>query len=459
MASLSTRNLIVCCLFRHHANQRAVFHHQSIAPNRNNTPKTSFTCCSRRTFIASRSFWSPKIQLFGKVNNRRPYFSVVSAVLGTVGFFAGFVYYLKYRSSTIPGALPATNTVCAATDDSPHRGISLRKQFNFVADVVEKAAPSVVYIELNDRQGFTGRIMPVSNGSGFIVRSDGLVVTNAHVVGNKSTVKVRLLDGKELSGWVIAVDPVSDLAAIKIDGTGLPVLKMGLSCKLRAGEWVIAMGSPLSLSNTVTCGIVSSVNRGSKELGIRNKDMEYIQTDALINFGNSGGPLINLDGEVIGINAMKVTPGISFAIPSDYASNFLTKVDEVLRRGQPKKRQWFSLGADTTRRRFIGITMLSLNSQLLLELKSRVPDFPDISGGVLVHKIVIGSPAFNGGLQAGDIITEINNQSIQASADVYRIVEASETLQIVAYRGQKKMNFTVHFRRNQIELCQMFSVC
>ncbi|KAL8573280.1 hypothetical protein ACOMHN_006691 [Nucella lapillus] len=328
-----------------------------------------------------------------------------------------------------------------ADDSSPSNGLS--KRFNFVADVVEKVAPSVVFIEVIDRHPFSGRRLPVSNGSGFVVGSDGLVITNAHVVANKAVVRVRLYDGREMEGWVVAVDPVSDLAAVKLDVKDLPALKMGLSSKLRAGEWVIAMGSPLSLNNTVTCGIVSSVNRGSKELGIKNKDMDYIQTDALINFGNSGGPLINLDGDVIGINAMKVTPGISFAIPSDYASTFLTKVHKVLEKGGPNKRQWFSMGSDAARRRFIGITMLTLNNQLLMELKSRVRDFPDLAGGVLVHKIIIGSPAYNAGVQAGDIITEINKQLVQSSADIYRLVEASETLNIVAFRGTRKMTFTV----------------
>ncbi|KAK7109516.1 hypothetical protein V1264_013546 [Littorina saxatilis] len=333
------------------------------------------------------------------------------------------------------------NTVSAASIDSS--GIPPTRRFNFIADVVEIAAPAVVYIELKERHPFGSRMITTSNGSGFVVNSDGLIITNAHVVANKASVSIRFFDGKEMEGTVVAVDPVSDLAAVKVNAKGLPVLRMGPSSTLRAGEWVVAMGSPLALSNTVTCGIVSSTLRRSKDLGIRNKDMEYIQTDALINFGNSGGPLVNLNGEVIGINTMKVTPGISFAIPSDYASNFLNKVYEVLKRGEPQQRHWFGMGPDSTRRRFIGITMLTLNPELIMELKNRVPDFPDIGGGVIIHKIIVGSPAFKGGLRAGDIIVEINGKAIQSASDVYKLVESSQTLNIVAFRGHLKKTFTV----------------
>ncbi|CAE1315992.1 HTRA2 [Acanthosepion pharaonis] len=189
----------------------------------------------------------------------------------------------------------------------------------------KKAAPAVVYIEVANRHPY---YTVLSNGSGFIVKEDGLILTNAHVVVNRHKVIVKLQDGTKVEGKVLLVDPVSDLAAIKINVAGLPILNLGESNSLRPGEWVIAMGSPLSLTNTVTSGIVSTPHRGSAELGLHHRNMTYIQTDAVINFGNSGGPLVNLDGEAIGINTLKVATGISFAIPSDYAKGFLHKAEK-----------------------------------------------------------------------------------------------------------------------------------
>uniref|UniRef100_A0A0B6ZY23 Serine protease HTRA2, mitochondrial n=1 Tax=Arion vulgaris TaxID=1028688 RepID=A0A0B6ZY23_9EUPU len=210
-----------------------------------------------------------------------------------------------------------------------------RNKNNFMADVVEQAGPAVVFLEIKGKHPLTGRPVTLSNGSGFIVRSYGIIITNAHVVANKSTVSVKLQDGRVMEGQVTAVDPISDLAAVKIAAKDLPVIPLGDSSDIRPGEWVIAMGSPLSLSNTVTCGIVSSVQRASRELGLRNKDMDYIQTDAVINFGNSGGPLVNMDGKAIGINTMKVTTGISFAIPADYAIKFLNKAEALMKNASP----------------------------------------------------------------------------------------------------------------------------
>ncbi|NWX25247.1 HTRA2 protease, partial [Notiomystis cincta] len=209
----------------------------------------------------------------------------------------------------------------------------------------------------------------------------------------------------------------------------LPTLPLGRSAEVRQGEFVVAMGSPFALQNTITSGIVSSAQRGSRELGLAAADMEFIQTDAAIDVRGGGeeGPPVGLgDGEVIGVNTMKVTSGISFAIPSDRLRKFLQKEEQ-------RKSSWF--GNAETKRRYIGVMMLTLTPSILAELKLRDPSFPDISYGVLIHKVIIGSPAHQAGLKAGDVVLEINGAASRRAEDVYEAVRTQQNLALLVRRG------------------------
>ncbi|XP_064630905.1 serine protease HTRA2, mitochondrial-like [Lineus longissimus] len=340
-----------------------------------------------------------------------------------------------------------SSEVLAAEPVDDDTSLPPSKRLNFIADVVEKAAPSVCYLEIRGPHPLSRQMTTLSNGSGFIIREDGLILTNAHVVAPKQKHNLKLTvvlgDGRKFDGVIQAFDPVTDLATIKIKASGLPVLKLASSSNIRPGEWVVAMGSPLSLSNTVTCGIVSSINRGSKELGIQNKDMEYIQTDAVINFGNSGGPLVNLDGEAIGINTMKVTTGISFAIPSDYAKQFLDKAEILEKRIAARGSGWFGSSKPAEpKRRYMGVTMLTLTPSIVSELRMRMT-FPSVESGVLVHKVVVGSPAYHGGVRPGDVIVKVNGNPVKSATDIYKAVESSQDLDLTVHRGDATVNLTV----------------
>ncbi|TWW72081.1 Serine protease HTRA2, mitochondrial [Takifugu flavidus] len=314
--------------------------------------------------------------------------------------------------------------VSSAQCASPFKPDSPRYKYNFIADVVEKSTPAVVYIEILGRHPFSGREVTVSNGSGFLISTDGLIVTNAHVVANKRGVRVKLNNGEMYNATVQDVDQVADIATIKISVKNpLPTLPLGSSAQVRQGEFVVAMGSPFALRNTITSGIVSSAQRGSKELGLSNTNMDYIQTDAAID-----------DGEVIGINTMKVTAGISFAIPSDRLRLFLDRAEQ-------KKSSWFR--DSDTRRRYIGVMMLTLTPSIIAELKLRDPSFPEVTHGVLIHRVIMGSPADRAGMIPGDIVVEINGAKANTSEEVYEAVRSSDHISMLVQRGGELLRLRV----------------
>ena len=232
-------------------------------------------------------------------------------------------------------------------------------------------------------------------GSGFIIDKTGYIVTNNHVVAGADTIKVILKDDSEYDAQIVGRDPVTDIALIKVEAKGnLPTVPMGSSDNLKVGEWVAAIGSPFGLEHTVTAGIVSAKGR---VIGSGPYD-DFIQTDASINPGNSGGPLINMRGEIVGINTMIIAGGngIGFAIPIDQAKDIIAQ----LKTGGEVTRGW------------LGVT--------IQDLKGNLAEYYGVQdkSGVLVASVVPGDPADRAGIQPNDIITEVGGKKVTTSRDL-----------------------------------------
>ncbi len=283
---------------------------------------------------------------------------------------------------------------------------------NVSVDSVRKASAEMPNIPEEFREffrGFGGKNMPNfpnmprgdvpmrGQGSGFIVSPDGYILTNAHVVDGADTVTIRLTDRREFRAKVVGVDKQSDVAVLKIDGKSLPTVRMGKSADANVGEWVVAIGSPFGFENSVTAGIVSAKSRSLPDASYT----PFIQTDVAVNPGNSGGPLFNLAGEVIGINSQIYSrsggfQGISFAIPIEIALNVK---DQLIKHGK------------VTRGR-LGVTVQEVNATLADSFNLDRPR------GALISSIDSGSPAEKAGLQVGDIILKYNGSLIERSLDL-----------------------------------------
>jgi serine protease Do len=274
-----------------------------------------------------------------------------------------------------------------------------------------------------------GPLRPFGLGSGFVVSADGFIVTNAHVVENAEEITVRFSDKRELVAKVIGADMRSDVAVIKVDATNLPVVKIGDTKKLRPGEWVIAIGSPFGFSNTVTAGIISATSRENLS-GDPNLDaVPFIQTDVAVNPGNSGGPLLNMRGEVIGINSQIFSrtgsfAGISFAIPIDYAFNV---AEQLMKTGK------------VTRGR-IGVGIQNVTKDLADSLGLGK------AAGAAVSNVEDGSPAAKAGLEVGDVIVKIDGRPVEGSADLSRTIRALKPgtkVNLSVWRGGKPRDLVV----------------
>lgn len=328
---------------------------------------------------------------------------------------------------------------------------------NFIVAAVQRVGPAVVRIDASrtvragvpdimddpffrDFFGRRGGAPPGServqegSGSGFIIREDGVILTNAHVVEDADEVMVKLKDGRSFAGEVLGQDPVTDVAVIKIDAKTLPVVPMGDSNQLQPGEWAIAIGNPLGLDNTVTVGIISATGRSSMEVGVPDKRVGFIQTDAAINPGNSGGPLLNGRGEVVGMNTAIIgdAQGLGFSIPINTAQRL---ANQLITKGK-------------VQHPFLGIQMLTLTPEVAEQFRQTPNAGFRLSAetGVLIARVLEDSPAQTAGLQPGDVIQKVGGQAVAEAQDVQDRVAEGEIgvpLALEVNRGGKVLTLQV----------------
>lgn len=328
---------------------------------------------------------------------------------------------------------------------------------NTIADMASKASESVVNIDISkniqvptvgfnspfqfffgngmEQNGAPRKFQQHGSGSGVVIRQDGYILTNNHVVGQADEIKVTLNDKREFQGKVVGRDSFTDLALVKIDATGLPIAQLGTSKNLRPGDWAIAIGSPLGLDHSVTMGIISALGRSLSDIN----SVDFIQTDAAINPGNSGGPLLNIRGEVIGLNTAIRGDGqnIGFAIPIDIAKEV---VDQLVKGG-------------TIKRPYVGIYMQDLNEKI-----AHAIGVPANTKGVLIAKVEPEGPAARGGLTAGDVIEKVDGKPVLTSKEVQKQIRShkvDETVDFLVLRNGALTAATVKLgdypQRDQVE--------
>ena len=297
-----------------------------------------------------------------------------------------------------------------ATVAEGDRAAALGQEEETVVRVARLATPTVVGVT---RQG--------GSGSGVIVRDDGVILTNAHVVGNARTVNVSLADGRRLSGEVLDRDPTIDIAVVRVNARDLPAARLGDSDRLVVGQSAIAIGNPLGLERTVTSGVLSALNRSPRGFELEG----LIQTDAAINPGNSGGPLLDSRGQVIGINTAIIqgTTGLGFSIPINLANDVMTQV----------------LTTGRVRRAYLGITYGDIDPELAARFGLPARE------GIVITSVQPGSPAARAGLQPSDIVRRINDVNISRGGDLKRALRSLQpgaSVRIEVVRAGGTVNLT-----------------
>jgi Do/DeqQ family serine protease len=269
-------------------------------------------------------------------------------------------------------------------------------------------------------------------GSGVIITNDGYIVTNNHVVDGAGNINVTLNDHREFEAALIGTDPTTDLALLKIESENTPFITFGNSDGVRIGEWVLAVGNPFNLTSTVTAGIVSAKARNINILGTPGAIESFIQTDAAVNMGNSGGALVNMNGELIGVNAAIASntgsyAGYSFAIPVNIVKKV---VNDLLDFGQ-------------VQRAYLGVTIREVDSKLVKEKDL------DVANGVFIESVSETGGANTAGIQAGDVIVSVDNHQIRTNAELLEIIgqhNPGDLVQVMIHRDGEEKNFGVELR-------------
>jgi Do/DeqQ family serine protease len=383
--------------------------------------------------------------------------AVFALVLIVAGFIAGLVLTGRMRSSASLDAQPPAPAAAArpaaaetgAAAAQPPAAVPAGPDFSVVAERTVDSVTNISSLQpprrrvspfagdpffeqfFGDLDAFGGRAQPqYSLGSGVVVSTDGYILTNVHVLGELgrgTEVRVTLGDKREMRAQVIGVDPATDIALVKIGARGLPAIPWGDSSQLKIAEWVLAIGNPYQLNQTVTLGIVSALGRTN--LGITGYE-DFIQTDAAINPGNSGGALINSRGELVGINTAIFTEsrgyqGIGFAVPSNLARRVM---DDLIKYGEVRRG---SIGA---------VELIAVDRGIAQQLQ--LPD----AEGLLVARMSRASSAYESGLRPGDVVLSLNATRVENAAQLWRLVADTpigSNVRLRVRRGERTVDLTV----------------